>query len=196
MRFAAPFLLTTGLLLAGCSGAPVKQATIKEKEAARTEVLAKVTGWARMFTPDVATGAANQLGFHPTPYAAAKQGFASTGGPVTIANSFSKTPNQVSYRATGADAEQIDNIAFDLAETDAKSAGEARKRLATLVRDFLYQSKIDAAPLLPAIAEGVPARGDLTGTRYSIDKSPDGHLTVAFTRTGAQSPANSKTQGN
>jgi hypothetical protein len=111
-----------------------------------------------------------------------------------ISSSFAKQPNRVAFKASGAAADKVDQIAFDLAITDAKGAADARTRLADLVRDYLFQSKIDAKPVHAAIVEGEQAKGDLAGTPWQIVKTPkDGaeHLTVTFTRTGASAPANS-----
>ncbi len=197
MRAPAPFLLAT-LALAGCNAAP-KGPSVHEQEAARATQVDRLKGWDRMFQPDVAHGAANQLGLHPTDYAAAAGGFESKGGPVTISNSFARAPNQVAYTASGKAAGTIDAFAFDLTLSDPEVDAKARERFANLVRDFVFQSKIDAKPIMAAMTTGTPAKGDLAGAPYEIARAADArgvdHLTVTFTRTGASAPANSKTQG-
>jgi hypothetical protein len=198
MRFALPLL--TACLLAGCNGTPA-QPTIKEKETARAAEMAKLKGWDRFFgAPDATIGAANQFGFHAPAYAASGHVWRSTGGPTTIAGSEAKVPNRVWFTAEGPGATQVDTIRFDLGVGDPKTAKDAGKRFAKLVRDFLFQAGIEADALVPAIEQGVPARGDLQGAPYSIEKSErddaDGthHVTVTFTRTGATAPT-SPTQG-
>lgn len=186
---AAATLSLAALALAGCGRASQGEAVQKQEQARAAEV-AKASGWDRAFRPDVALAAANQFGFRPSPYAAAANGFASTGGPVTIANSFAKAPNRISFAARGAAADKLDRIAFALDLTDAESAGMARTRTADLVRDYLFQSKIDAKPIHAAIEAGTPARGTLAGAGYAIDATPK-QLIVTFTRTGASAPANS-----
>ncbi|WP_448663330.1 hypothetical protein ACG3SL_01255 [Sphingomonas sp. CJ20] len=186
---AAAVLFPAALALAGCGGAP-EGAALQKQEQARAADLGAVSGWARAFQPDVAVSAANQFGFRAAPYAPAKQGFVSIGGPVTIANSFAPKPNQVAFAARGAAADKVDSIAFTLLIDDAKSADQARTRTADLVRDYLFQSKIDAKPIHAAIETGAPVKGDLAGTSYAIE-SDARHLTVTFTRTGATPPANS-----
>ncbi len=188
MRLPAALFLAA-LALAGCGRASQGDAVRKQEEARAAEV-AKATGWDRAFQPDVAVGAANQFGFRPSAYTAAKQGFASVGGPVTIANSYAKKPSTIAFAATGGAADKVDSIAFDLAINDADSAELARTRMADLVRDYLFQSKIDAKPIHAAIEKGAPAKGTLAGAGYAIDTTPQ-HLTVTFTRTGANAPANS-----
>jgi hypothetical protein len=185
MRIALT-LLATAALVAGCKPGP----TVHEQEAKRATELQKVTGWNRAFTPDVAIGAANQFGFKAAPYAAAEGGFASKGGPVAIANSFADKPNAVAFAATGKAADAIDSIRFDLALTDPSGEKKALQRTADLVRDYLFQSRIDAKPVHEAIAKGEAAKGQLSGTPYTIEKAAD-RLTVTFTRIGANAPANS-----
>ncbi|MCW3836530.1 hypothetical protein ACFQ1E_10095 [Sphingomonas canadensis] len=193
MRIAAALLL--GTLAAGCN-APAPQQTVQQNDAARAEELKDVNGWDRVFgAPDAAIGGANQFGFRPTPYAAEGTGFASKGGPVMVAGSMSKTPNTASFAARGAAAGKIDTILFSLSIGDQKTAKDARKRFAAIVRDYLFQSKIEADALMPALEQGVAARGDLTGTPYAIDADKD-RVAITFTRNGAEAPANSKPQGN
>ena len=182
-------LLVACALVAGCKPA-AKQSSLHEKEAARATEVAKLSGWDRAFAPDVAVGAANQFGFRAPAYAVANGAYATTGGPVMISNSFAKKPNAVAFAAKGKAADKLDSIAFGLALTDPKSAEQAQQRLADIVRDYLFQSKIDAKPIHDAIAKGAAGKGRLAGTPYAIDKSAD-HLTVTFTRTGASAPANS-----
>ncbi|UZK65927.1 hypothetical protein [Sphingomonas sp. M1-B02] len=188
MRLPAALLLAVALT-AGCKPAP-SGPTLQAKEAARAGEVAKLTGWDRAFTPDAALGAANQFGFRPTPYAAAEGAYRSSGGPVMISSSGSAKPNRIAFAASGKAADKIDTIAFDLSITDAPGAGDAQARMADLVRDFLFQSKIDAKPIHDAIAEGKSAKGALSGTPYAIEKTAD-QLLVTFTRTGASAPANS-----
>jgi hypothetical protein len=201
MRLAAILLLGTSLLAAGCKPAPAEK-SIREKEAERSAEVARITGWDKFWkAPDAAVGAANQFGFRATPYAASGHVGRSTGGPVMLAGSTAAKPNQASFAAEGPSATQVDTIRFDLALTDDASATDARKRFAALVRDYLFQAKIDGATLLPALEQGTPARGNLAGTPYSIEKSDSaggsaGHLSVTFNRSGADAPEPSKPQGN
>jgi hypothetical protein len=201
MRFAVVLLLTAGLLAAGCTPAPAEK-SIKEKEAARAAEVARLKGWDKLFAaPDATIGAANQFGFRATPYAASGHVWRSTGGPVMIAGSFAKQPNRVTFAAEGPSATQVDTIRFDLGVSDPKTAKDAGKRFAQIVRDFLFQAGIEGDALLPALEQGVPARGTLAGTPYTIELPPtveggEGHQIVTFTRTGATAPANSKPQGN
>jgi hypothetical protein len=195
MRAGAALLLAS-LALAGCSGAPADQGTaLQKQERTRAADVAKVNGWDRAFQPDVAVGAARQFGFNPKPYAGMPQAsidYRSTGGPVVIANTAAKTPNTVSFTATGSSAEKVDKIAFDLLLTGTDA--DALQRTADLVRDYLFQSKIDAEPVRAAIIKGEQAKGDLAGTPWQIVRTPKSgveHLTVTFTRTGASAPANS-----
>jgi len=181
-------LLLAPLALAGC-GAPSGE-TLQKQEQARAAEVEKLEGWDRAFQPDVAVGAANQFGFRPTPYAPAGDGFASTGGPVTIANSFASKPNAVGFAARGATAERVDTITFDLALTDAAGEADALKRTADLIRDYLFQSKIDAKPIHQKIAKGENGGGQLAGANYAIERAGD-RLTVTFHRSGASAPANS-----
>jgi hypothetical protein len=201
MRVAALFLLTGCLLAAGCNRTPEQQ-TIKQKEEARTAEVAKLNGWDKLWSaPDAAISAANQFGFHAPAYAAAGHSWRSAGGPVMIAGSMSDKPNRVAFVAEGADAKQVDTLTFDLALSDAGSAVDARKRFAKLIRDFLFQAGIEADALVPAIEQGIPARGELAGTPYSIERlnsvdDSEDHLAVTFIRSGAQVPDLSKPQGN
>jgi hypothetical protein len=188
---SAALLLATGIALAGC-GERVTGEQRQQQEQVRAAQLGKLSGWVRAFQPDVAVGAANQFGFHAPAYAAADGGFASKGGPVTIANSFAKRPNAIAFAATGKAADKVDTIAFDLALTDKAGEKDALTRTATLVRDYLFQSKIDAKPIHDAIASGAPGQGQLAGADYAIERA-DGHLVVTFSRTGASAPANSQT---
>lgn len=203
MRFAAPLLLPALLLAAGCSPAPADK-SVKEMEKERSVEVAGLNGWTKLFSaPDAAIGAANQFGFRAPPYAATSRDWRSAGGPVMISGSTAAAPNRVTFAAEGPSATQVDTLTFDLAITDTKSAPDARKRFAKLVRDFLFQAGIDGDPLLPALEQGVPARGTLAGTPYSIellepvDDSED-HLAITFIRSGASNaaPDNSQTQGN
>ncbi|ATY32438.1 hypothetical protein [Sphingomonas psychrotolerans] len=183
-------LLLAPLALAGCGGAPSQDgAALQKHEQARAADLAKVTGWARAFQPDVAVAGANQFGFHAPAYAAAKQGFISVGTPVMVTDTAAKKPNSVGFAAMGKTAERIDTLAFDLMLTDAPSAGLAHKRFADIVRDFLFQSKIDSKPIHDKIAKGEAGKGQLDGIDYAIEKAAD-RLTVTFHRTGASAPAN------
>jgi hypothetical protein len=191
----AAFLLVP-LALAGCGGASSDGVALQKQEQTRAADLAKVDGWDRAFQPDVAVGAAKQFGFNPKPYAGMPEAsieFRSIGGPIVIANSAAKTPNTVSFAATGA-AEKVDKIAFDLSLIGGDGDGDALQRTADMVRDYLFQSKIDAEPVRAAILKGEQAKGELAGTPWQIVKTPKGgveHLTVTFTRTGASAPANS-----
>jgi hypothetical protein len=198
MRFAAALLLPVVLLAGACNGTSA-QPTIKEKEEARAAELAKLNGWDKLFgAPDAAVGAANQFGFRPTPYAAVDNVYRSTGGPVMIAGSMATEPSRVSFAAEGPAATKVSTIRFGLSVGSEKFGPDARKRFADTIRDYLFQAGIEADALLPAIRQGVPAKGNLTGTPYSIDTSKaDGKdvLTVTFTRTGAAAP-DSKPQGN
>jgi hypothetical protein len=187
MRGAA--VLLACMALAGCGG--VKTGEVRQKEErARAAQVAKLSGWNRAFQPDVAIGAANQFGFRATPFAPAQGGFASIGGPVTIANSYARKPNAIAFEARGAKADRVDSIRFRLAITDAQGTPDALKRTADLVRDYLFQSKIDAKPIHDAIAKGTAGKGQLAGVDYAIEKAAD-RLTVTFHRTGASAPANS-----
>ncbi|AQR75267.1 hypothetical protein [Sphingomonas sp. LM7] len=184
-------LLFAALALAGCGGAPSQDGVaLQKQEQARAADLAKVNGWQRAFQPDVAVSAANQFGFHAPVYGPTKQGFASIGTPVMVSDSAAKQPNAVGFAATGKAADRIDAFTFDLALTDANSAGLARTRFADIVRDFLFQSKIDAKPIHDKIAKGEAGKGQLDGIDYAIEKAAD-RLTVTFHRTGASAPANS-----
>jgi len=188
---AGAALFAASLALAGCGGAPSKNgAALQKQEQARAADLARVDGWERAFQPDVAIGAANQFGFHAPAYGPAKDGFLSIGTPVTVTDTAAKKPNSVGFAAKGKAAERIDTLAFDLAQTDAASAALARKRFADIVRDFLFQSKIDARPIYDKITSGEAAKGQLAGIDYAIEKADD-RLTVTFHRTGASAPANS-----
>jgi hypothetical protein len=194
MHGRAPLLLASLAplwLLAGCGGAASEQgAALQKREQARAAELGQVRGWERAFQPDVAIGAANQFGFHAPAYAPAKQGFASIGTPVTITDTAADKPNRVAFDASGATAERVDTLAFRLAITDPASAELARKRTADIVRDFLFQSKIDAKPIHEKIAKGQAGPGRLDGVDYAIENAPD-RLVVTFHRTGASAPANS-----
>lgn len=184
-------LLLAPLALAGCGGAPSQDgAVLRKQEQARAADLAKVTGWEHAFQPDVAIAAANQFGFHAPAYGPAKNGFASIGTPVLVSDSGAKAPNRAGFAATGATADRIDALAFDLAITDANSAKLAHTRFADIVRDFLFQSKIDAKSVHEAIVKGEAAKDQLDGIDYAIEKAAD-RLTVTFHRTGASAPANS-----
>lgn len=191
MRTAAALMLAA-LALAGCGGASGgdKGQALQKQEAARAAELGKISGWERAFQPDVAIGAANQFGFHAPAFAAAGTGFASKGGPVMIANSAAKKPNAVSFAATGKAADKVDTIAFDTTLGNGKADGDALTRTADLVRDYLFQSKIDAKPIHDKIAKGEADKGQLAGIDYAIEKAAD-RLTVTFHRTGASAPANS-----
>lgn len=184
-------LLLAPLALAGCGGTPAQDgAALQKQEQGRAGDLANTRGWERAFQPDVAIGAANQFGFHAPAYGPARQGFASIGTPVMVTDTAAKKPNAVGFAATGKAAGRIDTFAFDLALTDAPSAELARKRFANIVRDFLFQSKIDAKPIYDKIARGEAGKGQLDGIDYAIEKAAD-RLTVTFHRTGASAPANS-----
>ena len=190
MRAGAALLLAS-LALAGCGGAPSNQGVaLQKQEQNRAAELGQVRGWERAFQPDVAIGAANQFGFHAPVYGPAKDGFVSIGTPVTVTDTAAKKPNSVGFAAKGKTAERVDILAFDLAQTDAASAELARKRFADIVRDFLFQSKIDAKPIHDKIAKGEAGKGQLDGIDYAIEKADD-RLTVTFHRTGASAPANS-----
>ncbi len=190
MRTGAALLIAS-LALAGCGGAPSKNgAALQKHEQARATELGQVRGWERAFQPDIAIGAANQFGFHAPAYGPAKGGFVSIGTPVTVTDTAAKKPNSVGFAAKGKAAERIDILAFDLAQNDLASAELARKRFADIVRDFLFQSKIDARPIYDKIASGEAAKGQLAGIDYAIEKADD-RLTVTFHRTGASAPANS-----
>jgi hypothetical protein len=190
MRLGAALLLAS-LALAGCGGAPANEgAALQKQEQARAKELGQVRGWERAFQPDAAIGAANQFGFHAPAYGAAKSGFASVGTPVMVTDTATKKPNSVAFEATGKATDRVDALAFRLALSDANSAELARTRFADIVRDFLFQSKIDAKPIHAKIANGEPGKGQLAGVDYAIEKADD-RLTVTFHRTGASAPANS-----
>lgn len=194
MRRAA--LLLAGLgLLAGCNATNGNGDSLRKKEETRAAEVAKLSGWDRLYgAPDATVSGVNQFGFKAPAYAPAKDGgFASESLPVTIANSFAKATNQVRFAATGATATQIDQVRFTLDLPDAEHAGIARQRTADLIRDFLFQSKIDAKPIHDQIAAGTPGKGALAGGAYEIAGDAK-QLTVTFTRTGASAPAN-QTQG-
>ena len=88
-----------------------------------------------------------------------------------------------------------DTIRFTLVLADSRTASDARMRYARLVRDFLFQAGIEGDALIPAIEQGISARGTLAGTPYAItpfepdDEAGIPELTVTFFRT-------SQTQGN
>jgi hypothetical protein len=187
---ARAVLLLAPLVLAGCGGAPSQGAALQQQEQARASELSDVRGWERAFQPDVAIGAANQFGFRAPEYGPAKQGFASIGTPVMVTDTAARKPNSVAFEATGKAAERVDTLAFRLAITDANSVELARDRFAGIVRDFLFQSKIDAKPIHDEIAKGETVKGQLAGVDYAIEKAAD-RLTVTFHRTGASAPANS-----
>jgi hypothetical protein len=189
MRAAAAFILVS-LALAGCGGASSDGVALQKQEQTRAADLAKVNGWDRAFQPDVAVGAANQFGFHAPAYGPAENGFASVGTPVMVTDTAAKKPNSVAFDATGKAAERVDALRFQLALTDAPSAGLARTRFADIVRDFLFQSKIDAKSVHDKLAKGEAGKGQLAGIDYAIEKAAD-RLTVTFHRTGASAPANS-----
>ena len=189
MRTAAALVLAA-LALAGCGGASSDGVALQKQEQTRAADLAKVNGWDRAFQPDVAVGAANQFGFHAPAYGPAKQGFVSIGTPVTVTDTAAKKPNSVAFDASGKTAERVDMLRFQLALTDPASAGLAQTRFADIVRDFLFQSKIDAKPIHDKIAKGEAGKGQLGGIDYAIEKAAD-RLTVTFHRTGASAPANS-----
>ena len=190
MRRGAALLLAS-LALAGCGGAPSKDgAALQKQEQARASELAKVNGWSRAFQPDVAIAAANQFGFHAPAYGPAKQDFASIGTPVIVSDSAARKPNSAGFAATGNAVDRVDLMKFDLGLTDANSAELAHTRFADIVRDFLFQSKIDAKPIHDKIAKGEAAKGQLDGIDFAIEKAAD-RLTVTFHRTGASAPANS-----
>jgi hypothetical protein len=206
MRIAAPILLTACLLATGCTPAPsgptpAQQKSIKDRETSRQAEVDSLKGWNRLFgAPDAAIGAANQFGFRPTPYASTGDSWQSTGGPVMIAGSEAEKPNTVSFAAEGPDAATVDTIRFDLATNDPQSAPDARKRMATMVRDYLFRAGIKADAMMPAIEQGKPARGSLGATPYSIEMlhAFDGsseHLVVTFVRSGASALTNRQTQG-
>jgi hypothetical protein len=198
--FRAAALLAGFGLLAGCNAQPSGQA-LQKQEATRAAQVAKLSGWDRAFTPDVAVGAANQLGFKAPAFAATGAEYRTAGGPVTIGSSFGKTPSRVAFKAKGAAADKIDAMAFDLttAAADAKGAALARERFAEMVKIFLFQSKIDASPIAAKLSNGEAGSGSLAGAPYQILATPAGkdgmsHLTVTFTRTGASASGN-QTQG-
>jgi len=198
---AAPALLVLGLL-AACS--PSGQ-SVQKQEATRAAELDKLKGWDRAFEPDAAVAAANQFGYHNAPYAAAKTGtgFASTGTSPMISGSAAASPSQTNFLASGAAADKIDRLAFTLSLTDPQTAEHAKKRFADIVDGFLFQFKLDAKKDVTAfLADEKPLDATYQGATFSAVAipTPGGakdtrRLTVTFTRTGANAPANSQTQG-
>jgi len=179
------------LLLAGCSAAPVANDSATGNVTVAT---ADASGWDRAFRPDVAVDAANQFGFRASPYQVAGTEYRTQGGPVMLSNSFDKKPNQIAFKGYGVTADRLDAMSFDLTINDVDNAVKVRKHFANIVRDVLFQSKIDASAVHDAIAKGEAAKGDLAGTYYQVIKTPKQgaeHLTVTFNRTGASAPANS-----
>jgi outer membrane murein-binding lipoprotein Lpp len=192
MRGAGALMLAA-LALAGC-GSGEKGETRQQQEQARASQVETLSGWERAFTPDLAVQAANQFGFRAKPYAAAQDQYRTEGGPIALSDPSAKQPNQARFAGTGAAANQVDTLSFDLSLGDTANAANARTRFADLIRDYLFQSKIDGGPIHAAIAKGEQAAGDLAGIRYAIAAAPkDGaqHLSVTFHRTGASAPANS-----
>ncbi|MBB5710337.1 hypothetical protein [Sphingomonas xinjiangensis] len=191
---AGLILSVTAVALAGC-GNGERGETRQQQEQARATQVKTVTGWQRAFTPDLAVSAANQFGFHAQPYAAAAQGqFRTQGGPIALSDPSAKQPNQARFAGTGSAADRIDMLSFDLTLADATHAAVARTRFADLVRDYLFQSKIDGGPIHAAIAKEQPSEGDLAGIQYKITSTPQNgakHLSVTFHRIGASAPANS-----
>ena len=190
MHRVAAFSLVA-LALAACKPAVDEGRERQKQEQVRASEVKQLRGWERAFQPDVAVGAANQFGFRAPAYAAAAGSFASVGAtnPITDAPA-GKKPNTVGFEAKGAAADRVDTIAFRLDLADAPRGEPARKRFAAIVRDYLFQSKIDAAALHDKLTNGEAAKGQLDGIDYRIDSAPTG-ATVTFYRTGASAPANS-----
>lgn len=192
MRAAA--LLPLVLALAACGGESGESLQAKEK--ARAEELAKLQGWDRAFHPDAVIAAANQFGFRLISYSAVPGGYRAVGEPANVSTSPDGVTNQAMFTATGATKEKVDALSFELVLQHPGTAADARKRFADLVRDFLFQSRIDAKPIHDAIAAGEEGTGMIQGTPYTIATTPAdangvSRLTVTFNRTGASAPANS-----
>ena len=192
---AGLLLALASVVLAGCGDRAEHGETRQQQEQARASQVKTLSGWKRAFTPDLAVQAANQFGFRAKPYAQVGQGqYQSQGGPIALSDPGAKQPNETRFAGKGAAAGQVDTLSFDLSLADAANAATARTRFADLVRDYLFQSKIDGGPIHAAIAKGEQGSGDLAGIRYEIASQPQNgakHLSVTFHRTGATAPANS-----
>ncbi|WP_188056059.1 DUF6030 family protein [Sphingosinithalassobacter sp. CS137] len=189
------------LALAGCGGASDETAlTVLEKEARRAEQVAAMDDWQRLFAaPERTIAYANQFGYNARPYAAIDggAGFGSTGIDSPLSDTGAEAPNSTGFAASGAQADQIDQLRFTLAITDPGDAAVAKQRFADIVAGFLsYYGYEDAAAVRRNIAAEASARDELGQAVLAYDKEPIAgeavearRLIVTISRNGATAPA-------
>jgi hypothetical protein len=191
------------LLLIGCAalGACKPDSTPKSvlaEEAVAQEAAAAMTGWDRLFnSPATTIPAVNQFGFKATAYAASTGGAEAKGEDIAL-STVGDAPNKASFAATGKDVAKIDKLIFALAITDPANAANAKTRLETVIRDFMFSAKAEGAQAIEAAIDAEkPAEGTLPGASYAVTVQPisgatdNRVLTVTFTRPDTTSATSS-----
>jgi hypothetical protein len=164
----AALLLLPAIALASCNSQPAAPTPAQNETVADNEAVDK-GGAERLFNaPADGIANLNQFGFRLRDYAAAANGYAAKGAPITLSQSDASAPNTATVDVTGSGAQTIDRIVFTLSLTDAANADTAKQRLSEIVTGFLFQYGIEDAGALANIVAERNAQGQIDGTPFTV----------------------------